>query len=336
MVWSAVAGLALVVAASAAPILPCLRHEELRPQFHFIPQTGWMNGEKDTMRQYVHSINCNSAPCFVTSADPNGPFFDPLTETYHFFYQANSNVTCGMSPWDTPTLGPKWSGMRWGHAVSKDMLGWTHLPVALNHWDNEFFDCDPPQIFSGSVTMAADGNPIAFYAVPCQNWINAAVPKNRSDPLLVEWEKLGPIMNASDSVTKGNGKGAGQGGYDWGTTFRDPTEAWKDPNGSDGAWLVAAACMNGTCLFKSNDSSLRTNWESAGWLRHIPSSGVWECPDVFQLPGTDKFVLKANTAQGNTCKGGPSCWWTLGEFDKHGIFVPLSEDICGGLSLNGE
>ena len=59
-----------------------------------------------------------------------------------------------------------------------------------------------------------------YYAVPCQNWINAAVPKNRTDPLLVEWKKLGPILNATQSVTKGAGKGAGQGGYDWGVTFR--------------------------------------------------------------------------------------------------------------------
>jgi sucrose-6-phosphate hydrolase SacC (GH32 family) len=232
--------LGLTVSSLDPSTLPCSRHDELRPQFHFLPETGWMN-------------------------DPNGPFFDPQTETYHFFYQANSNVTCGMSPWDTPSLGPKWSGMRWGHAVSKDLLGWTHLPVALNHWDNEYFDCEPgPQIFSGSVTMTSDGDPVAFYSVPCQTWVNAAVPKNRSDPLLVEWEKLGPILNATDSVTKGGGKGAGQGGYNWGTTFRDPTAAWQDPNDSDGGWLLATACMNGTCLFKSNDTTLRGNWESAG------------------------------------------------------------------------
>jgi sucrose-6-phosphate hydrolase SacC (GH32 family) len=191
--------------------------------------------------------------------------------------------------------------MRWGHAVSKDLLGWTHLPVAINHWDNQYFDCQPnPQIFSGSVTLV-DNNPVVFYSVPCQTWINSAVPKNRSDPLLLEWVKRGPILNANDSVTKGGGKGAGQGGYDWGTTFRDPTEAWQIDNGdtaNDGDWFVATACMNGTCLFRTNDSSL-TNWESQGWFRHIPSSGVWECPDVFKVTVDLPMFLAMLTARPN-------------------------------------
>ena len=111
--------------------------------------------------------------------------------------------------------------------------------------------------------------------------------------------KLGPVINATSSVTGGGGKGAGQGGYDWGTTFRDPTEAFEDPN-KEGSWLLATACMNGTCLFRSNGTSV-LEWESAGWLRHIPSSGVWECPDLFNIPSTNKYVLKANPAQGSTC-----------------------------------
>ena len=116
-----------------------------------------------------------------------------------------------MTPWGT-SLGPKWSGMRWGHAVSKDLLGWTHLPVAINHFDEQWFDCSPAaQIFSGSVTLV-DGNPTVLYSTPCQTFVNAAVPKNCSDPLLVEWEKLGPVINTTSSVTGGGGKGAGGGG----------------------------------------------------------------------------------------------------------------------------
>ena len=48
--------------------------------------------------------------------------------------------------------------MRWGHAVSRDLLAWTHLPVAINHWDDAYYDCPPwPAIFSGSVTLDDSG-----------------------------------------------------------------------------------------------------------------------------------------------------------------------------------
>jgi sucrose-6-phosphate hydrolase SacC (GH32 family) len=216
--------------------------------------------------------------------------------------------------------------MRWGHAISRDLLAWTHLPVAINHWDGAFYDCQPwPAIFSGSVTMV-DENPVVFYSVPCQTWINGAVPLNRSDPLLVDWQKLGPIMNASDSVT--GGSGLAPGGQDFGTTFRDPTSAWKDE--TDGNWYTATACMNGTCLFRSDDSSFK-HWESAGWFHRVDKSGTWECPDVFKMPGTtDKYVLKANNAQGSACVGdAPNNWWSIGTFDPQSGFSPITADICG-------
>ncbi len=238
--------------------------------------------------------------------------------------------------------GPRWSGMRWGHAVSRDLLAWTHLPVAINHWDGAYYDCPPwPAIFSGSVTLDDNGNPLVFYSVPCQTWVNGAVPKNRSDPLLLDWKKLGPIFNASDSVTHGSGDDGK--GTDWGTTFRDPTTAWRS---SDGTWWTAQACMNGTCLSKARSATADLQaavWEAAGWFHRVKDSGTWECPDVFALRSVSnegRFVLKANTAQGSACTGGPNNWWVVGRFDPRtgpargsaaddGAFKPTSTEICG-------
>src|SRR5437762_2206942 len=80
--------------------------ETYRPQLHFTPQKNWMN-------------------------DPNGLVY--FEGEYHLFYQYNP-------------FGDKWGHMSWGHAVSKDLLHWQHLPVALREEDGVM-------IFSGCVVV---------------------------------------------------------------------------------------------------------------------------------------------------------------------------------------
>lgn len=65
--------------------------EQHRPQFHFSPESMWMN-------------------------DPNGMVY--YDGEYHLFYQ--------YYPHDIV-----WGPMHWGHAVSTDMVHWGHLPIAL-------------------------------------------------------------------------------------------------------------------------------------------------------------------------------------------------------------
>ncbi|MFI5914832.1 GH32 C-terminal domain-containing protein [Dactylosporangium sp. NPDC051541] len=65
--------------------------EPYRGQFHFSPQSGWMN-------------------------DPNGMVY--YRGTYHLFFQHNPH-------------GLAWDTMHWGHATSTDLVHWTQRPIAL-------------------------------------------------------------------------------------------------------------------------------------------------------------------------------------------------------------
>ncbi|MBM3848498.1 MAG: glycoside hydrolase family 32 protein, partial [Verrucomicrobia bacterium] len=113
--------------AGSAPANIASSYEELwRPQFHFTPSVNWMN-------------------------DPNGMVY--YQGEYHLFYQYNP-------------FGNKWGHMSWGHAVSRDLVHWEHLPVAL-------IEEDGIMIFSGSAVvdwnntsaLGRDGKPplIAIY-----------------------------------------------------------------------------------------------------------------------------------------------------------------------------
>jgi beta-fructofuranosidase len=98
---------AQMVAGDSASLEVKLAADPMRPQFHLLPDKNWMN-------------------------DPNGPIY--FNGRYHMFFQYNP-------------LAAVWGDMSWNHAVSSDMLHWSHIPVALTPTTNS---PDAYGVFSGS------------------------------------------------------------------------------------------------------------------------------------------------------------------------------------------
>lgn len=207
-----------------------------RPQYHFLPPVNWMN-------------------------EPHAPIY--WKGRYHIFYQFNPH-------------GPYWGNIHWGHAVSEDLVHWTHLPIALAPEPGP----DSVGVWSGS-TIAHEDQVVALYSgeqLPYQV-INYAAS---SDDLLRTWEKHpgNPIVARPPR------------GFALVSGFRDPF-IWRE--GEHFYMLVGSgiAGAGGTAfLYRSDDL---VHWEYRGPLLvgNAEESGVmWEMPQFFPLG--DKHVLLVN------------------------------------------
>ena len=105
--------------------------------------------------------------------DPNGPFFDAAHGVYHVFYQ--DHLWAPM-PDDVPTGR---EGPVWGHAVSRDMVHWAHMPVGLWNGDGWY---DMHGLYTGSATLV-DGLPVLVFPGVCDLYPpGSAVRRAGSEP----------------------------------------------------------------------------------------------------------------------------------------------------------
>ncbi|CAM0948137.1 unnamed protein product [Alopecurus aequalis] len=206
-----------------------------RTGFHFQPEKNWMN-------------------------DPNGPVY--YKGWYHLFYQYNPD-------------GAIWGNkIAWGHAASRDLLRWRHLPVAMS--PDQWYDLNG--VWSGSATVLPDGRIVMLYTGSTNASVQVqclAFPSDPEDPLLVEWTKYegNPVLYPPPHVGEKD--------------FRDPTTAWYD--GSDKMWRIVIGSKDdrhaGMALtYKTKNF---TDYELVpGLLHRVPATGMWECIDLYPVGGT--------------------------------------------------
>ena len=213
-----------------------LGDDPTRPAFHFRPPAQWMN-------------------------DPNGTIYHD--GYYHLFYQHNP-------------YGDRWGNMHWGHARSRDLVRWEHLPIAL--WPSQ--KDGEEHIFSGCAAVNGDGELMLFYtsvAPGRPNEQRAALPL---DPAGLAWRKHPDNPLITTRMPDGTAFGEG---------MRDPF-IFK----ADGRTLMVVGADTEdeavVPIFEAADPSLSL-WDYKGILWSVPKDVMQfpECPNFFPLGS--KFVL---------------------------------------------
>lgn len=242
--------------------------EAHRPTFHFTPPEKWMN-------------------------DPNGMVF--YEGEYHLFYQHYPDSTV-------------WGPMHWGHAVSKDLVTWENLPIAL-------YPDELGYIFSGSAVIdwkntsgfGEDGKPpmIAIFT--------------HHDP---KGAKAGITTFQYQSIAYSNDKGRTWTKYAGNPVipnpgirdFRDPKVIWDEDSEQ---WVMVFAAWDHVKFYGSSNLREWIYLSDFGreWGTH---AGVWECPDLFPLivkgKGEKKWVLLQSLNPGGP-NGGSGTQYFVGDFD---------------------
>lgn len=164
-----------------------------------------------------------------------------------------------------------WGNIVWAHSTSTDLINWDpHSPAIYPSQPSDINGC-----WSGSTTILPGGKPVILYTgidTEHRQVQNLAMPKNLSDPYLVEWIKTpqNPLM----APTQMNQINA--------SSFRDPTTAWLAP---DGRWRVIVGNKRRrrgmAILYRSKDF---IHWiKSQHPLHSTKDTGMWECPDFYPV-----------------------------------------------------
>ena len=202
--------------------------------------------------------------------DPNG--FIYYKGEYHLFYQ--------YFPYE-----PVWGTMHWGHAVSKDLIHWEHLGVAL--YPTKRFDANG--VFSGSA-IERDGRIQLYYT---------AVHYNEEDPDNIHVARDGKNTQSQAMIASEDGRiFDNRNGKKQiipsiaDTSIADPQDCrdpkvWQEENGY-------YMCLGSThqneegvlLIYYSKDSE---NWEYRGRLQDKRLGYALECPDLFRVG--DQYIL---------------------------------------------
>lgn len=209
-------------------------------------------------------------------ADPNGLIY--YEGEYHLFHQKMGN---------------------WAHAVSKDLVHWEHLPVALEH--NEY-----GQSLSGSVVVDKNDSSGFFNKKSGLVAIYTNTEGGEAQSLAYSKDK-----GRTWEVYDGNPVIPNPGIKD----FRDPKVFWHEESKK---WVMVVS-TNQSVTFYNSDNLI--DWEYLSQFGDDEGlhAAVWETPDLFKLPvdgdkDKEKWVLHISVGDNNETNGSTAQYF-IGEFD---------------------
>ena len=237
--------------------------EKLRAQFHFSPKYGWTN-------------------------DPNGLVY--YNGEYHMFYQHNP-------------YGRQWGNMTWGHAVSKDLVHWTHLDDALHP------DYGGPVFSGGAVVdsnntsgLSKDGKqPMVLFHTGARGWGQYLSWSTDGRSFQTLGHAVVPRINNEN---------------------RDPKVIWHGPSNK---WVMVLWVEQGEN--EQHTMQFLTSPDLIHWTKASATIGgtgndryLFECPEFYELPvqgkpGVTKWVLTGANSE-----------YAIGSFDGN-TFNPEEERL---------
>ena len=238
------------------------------------------SSNRETYRPVYHHT-----PVYGWMNDPNGMFYKD--GVYHLYFQYNP-------------YGSMWGNMTWGHSTSTDLTHWTYEGTAIvpDAWG---------AIFSGSCVVDKD-NTAGFG----KGAVGAFYTSAKSTP----W---GDIQSQSMAYSLDNGKTFIKYEHNPILTsterdFRDPKVFWYAPGKH---WVMMLAVGQEMQIYSSGNLKVWKKESSFGAMQGA-HGGVWECPDLVELPieGTKekKWVLICNLNPGGPF-GGSAAQYFVGSFD---------------------
>lgn len=206
-----------------------------RLNYHFMAPSSWIN-------------------------DPNGLIY--FEGEYHMFYQQH--------PYSASN-GPKY----WGHAKSKDLVHWEHLPIALapsEEYEKNGCFSGTAVDDNGTLTLIYTGN------VLCGKGVKKQVQCIATSEDGVSFTKFAGNPVIKDFPNEGS------------VDFRDP-KVWRHNN----SWYMAVGSGKvGKANVLLYQSKTLHSWDYIGKMAESSSEDqgeVWNCPDFFILDDKDVLIV---------------------------------------------
>ncbi|WP_223067883.1 GH32 C-terminal domain-containing protein [Paenibacillus caui] len=237
------------------------------------------------------------SPARGWASDPNGLVY--FEGEYHLFHQ---------------------DGGQWAHAISKDLLHWKRMPIALawNDMGHIWSGAAVADLTNASGLFGDSGGKglIAYYTSfnPDKQGGNQKIGLAYSKDRGRTWEYYG------DEAIIGN-----PGGADGGWDFRDPKVVRDEEHNR---WVMVVSGGDNIHFLTSTDLIHWTRTDQFGFdeiaVDGQLQEGIWECPDFFQLAvdgtGVKKWVLMISTGA-HVKTGGSDARYFIGEFTADGKFL---------------